>query len=196
MIKKLIFVFMYSTLYSCPILMTLEFSWQIFEKSSEIKFHENPLVRAELFHAGGRTDMTKLTVAFRNFANESMETRGNITTVGRNRISNWARKTFKSSGLFTLTTLEVVNNAANFFPNVSPNQFVTFIKIEEVSLHFSVNTHLYEIIYPLVSSRCVTLSLILKEEHPSAVLVLKFYNACIKQCLKSFQSLNVSRIWV
>ena len=26
-------------------------------------------VAAELFHAGGRTDMTKLTVAFRNFAN-------------------------------------------------------------------------------------------------------------------------------
>ena len=27
------------------------------------------LVGAELFHADGRTDMTKLTVAFRNFAN-------------------------------------------------------------------------------------------------------------------------------
>jgi len=26
---------------------------------------------AELFHAGGRTDMTTLTVAFRNFANAS-----------------------------------------------------------------------------------------------------------------------------
>ena len=26
-------------------------------------------VGAELFHAGGRTDMKKLTVAFRNFAN-------------------------------------------------------------------------------------------------------------------------------
>ena len=27
------------------------------------------LVGAELFHADGRADMTKLTVAFRNFAN-------------------------------------------------------------------------------------------------------------------------------
>jgi hypothetical protein len=27
-------------------------------------------VEDELFHADGRTDMTKLTVAFRNFANE------------------------------------------------------------------------------------------------------------------------------
>ena len=28
-------------------------------------------VTAELFHAGGQTDMTKLTVAFRSFANAS-----------------------------------------------------------------------------------------------------------------------------
>jgi len=27
-------------------------------------------VKDELFHADGQTDMTKLTVAFRNFANE------------------------------------------------------------------------------------------------------------------------------
>jgi len=33
---------MYSSGYSCPILMQLEFSGQIFEKSSNIKFHENP----------------------------------------------------------------------------------------------------------------------------------------------------------
>jgi len=35
------------------------------------KFHENPSIRpvwAELFYADGQTDMTKLTVAFRNFA--------------------------------------------------------------------------------------------------------------------------------
>ena len=34
--------------------------------SNFIKIHP---VRAELFHADGRTDMTKLTIAFRNFAN-------------------------------------------------------------------------------------------------------------------------------
>ena len=33
---------MYSTLYSYPILMKLEFSQQIFEKYSNIKFYENP----------------------------------------------------------------------------------------------------------------------------------------------------------
>jgi len=53
--------------------MKLEFSRQSFEEYSNIKFHENPPVRAELFHADRRTDrrtqMTKLTVTFRNFAN-------------------------------------------------------------------------------------------------------------------------------
>jgi hypothetical protein len=40
--QKCILVFMWSTLYSCHILMKLEFSRQIFEKCSNIKFHENP----------------------------------------------------------------------------------------------------------------------------------------------------------
>ena len=45
--------------------MTLEFSRQIFEKFS---ISIRP-VGVELFHAEGRTDMTKVIVAFRNFAN-------------------------------------------------------------------------------------------------------------------------------
>jgi hypothetical protein len=53
--------------------MKLEFSRKIFEKYSNIKFHENRPVEAELFHADRRTDrqigMVKLIVAFRNFAN-------------------------------------------------------------------------------------------------------------------------------
>jgi len=36
--------------------MKLEYSRQILEKSSNIKFHEIRPVGAELFHAGGRTD--------------------------------------------------------------------------------------------------------------------------------------------
>jgi len=55
--------------YSCPILMKLTFSWQIFEKYSNIKIHENPKIRAESFHGDGRTDMTKKIVSFRNSAN-------------------------------------------------------------------------------------------------------------------------------
>jgi hypothetical protein len=46
--------------------MHLEFSGQIFEKYSNIKFHENPFIGAELLHADGQTDITKPTVAFRN----------------------------------------------------------------------------------------------------------------------------------
>jgi hypothetical protein len=61
--------------------MKLEFSGQIFEKYSNIKVLKIRLVGAELFHADGRTDrqidrqrdrqtdMAKLVVAFRNFAN-------------------------------------------------------------------------------------------------------------------------------
>jgi hypothetical protein len=55
--------------------MKLQFSRQIFEKPSNTKLYENPSVEDELFHADGRserrTDMTKLIVAFHNFANAS-----------------------------------------------------------------------------------------------------------------------------
>ena len=44
-------VFMLSTRYSCQILIKLKFSWQIFKKSSNIKFHGS-----QLFHADRQTD--------------------------------------------------------------------------------------------------------------------------------------------
>jgi hypothetical protein len=56
--------------------MKLEFSSQIFEKYSNIKFHENPFRGSEVFLCGredgrtaGYTDTTKIRVAFRNVAN-------------------------------------------------------------------------------------------------------------------------------
>jgi hypothetical protein len=65
---------MYITRYSCRILIKLEFSRKIFEK--KLKYQVSQKIRpmgAELFHADGRkntrTDMTKLIVAFRNYAN-------------------------------------------------------------------------------------------------------------------------------
>jgi hypothetical protein len=52
--------------------MKLEFSCHIFEKYPNIKFHENPSSGSRIVQyefADGRTDMTKLIVSFRNFAN-------------------------------------------------------------------------------------------------------------------------------
>ena len=53
--------------------MKLEFSGQILEKYSNIKFHENPSSGNRVVPCkqtgGGRTDVTKLVVAFTNFAN-------------------------------------------------------------------------------------------------------------------------------
>jgi len=52
--------------------MKLEFSQQISEKYSNIKFHKNLSSGSRVVPCGkteGQTDMTKLTVAFRKFAN-------------------------------------------------------------------------------------------------------------------------------
>jgi hypothetical protein len=67
---KPILVFILSTRY-CHILIKLEFYPQIFEKHSNIKFHENPSSGSREVpcgHTDGQTYMTKLTVALRNFA--------------------------------------------------------------------------------------------------------------------------------
>jgi hypothetical protein len=53
--------------------MKLEFSQQIIEKYSNIKFHKNPFIGTQVVpcekRTDGQTDMTNLTVTFRNFAN-------------------------------------------------------------------------------------------------------------------------------
>ena len=66
--------------------MKLEFSRQIFEKSSDIKFHQNPssgrrVVPCEQIDR--RTDMTKLIVAIRSFANAPKEARVTCTANGK-----------------------------------------------------------------------------------------------------------------
>jgi hypothetical protein len=55
-------VFTYSNIYSCMILIKLEFSQHIFEKFSNIKFKENPSTGCQVVPY--RTDSTKLIVAF------------------------------------------------------------------------------------------------------------------------------------
>jgi len=63
---------MKSVQYSCRILTEFEFSQQILEKYTNVKFMKICPVRAELLHADGRTDrqtsMTQLKVVFPNFS--------------------------------------------------------------------------------------------------------------------------------
>jgi hypothetical protein len=49
--------------------MKLQFSRRIFAEYSNIRFNENPSGGSRVYDADGRTDTTKLIVAFRNFAN-------------------------------------------------------------------------------------------------------------------------------
>ena len=50
--KKYLLVLMENAFFFCPILMKFEFSWQIFEKCSNIKFHENPSIWSRVFPCG------------------------------------------------------------------------------------------------------------------------------------------------
>ena len=61
--QKCVSVIMLSTRCSPQILMKLEISRHIFEKRSNITFHENPSKGSRVLPCG-KTDMTKLTVAF------------------------------------------------------------------------------------------------------------------------------------
>jgi hypothetical protein len=67
-IKKCTLVLTQNTRNSCQILMKLEFSRQFYENYSNIILNENP-TSGSRFVPRGRTDMTKLIVAFRNLAN-------------------------------------------------------------------------------------------------------------------------------
>jgi hypothetical protein len=66
---------MYISRYACHFLIKLGFALQIFEKSSNMNFHENPSNRSR--GICGRTDrqkdMTWPIVAFRNFVNSPIE---------------------------------------------------------------------------------------------------------------------------
>jgi hypothetical protein len=64
--------------------MKLEFSRLIFEKSSNIKFHGNSSSVSRVVpcdQTDGRTDMTNLTVDFRNFAKAPKNEVGKLETV-------------------------------------------------------------------------------------------------------------------
>ena len=60
---------MLSAHYSCRILMKLEIFGRFSKTAQMSSFIKIRLMGAELFNADGQTDLTKLIVAFRNFAN-------------------------------------------------------------------------------------------------------------------------------
>jgi hypothetical protein len=68
--------------------MKHEFSWHIFEISSNLKFHENPSSWSRVVPCG-RTDTTKLKVAFRNFANAPKNSTN--LTVKKRYQSSWLK---------------------------------------------------------------------------------------------------------
>ena len=76
-------------LYSCPILNYLEFSRQILQKYSNTKCHENQSGGSRVVPCG-QTDgwlyMTKLIVAFRNFANVPKTMSGKLLDFSLSRI--------------------------------------------------------------------------------------------------------------
>jgi hypothetical protein len=71
-LKIRIYVFIYNVRDFCPILTTLWFSRQIFIKVPSAKFRQNQSSGSRADSCGqtdGRTDMTKVIVAFREHAN-------------------------------------------------------------------------------------------------------------------------------
>ena len=76
--QKSIFIFMYSTCYSCLILIKRELSPQILKKYWNIKFYEICPVGAELFHVERCIDTMQLWVAFYNFANAPKNSERNL----------------------------------------------------------------------------------------------------------------------
>ena len=60
-------VFMYSTIFSCLILMNLNFSHSFSNDAQILNFMKIRPVGGELVHADSRTDTKKQLVTFRNF---------------------------------------------------------------------------------------------------------------------------------
>jgi hypothetical protein len=95
---------MCSTRYSCRDLTKLEFSRPIYETYSNVKFHGKPSggKRVVLW---GQTDMTKLSVAFRNFA-KAPNKKGQSTMVAAKlkEVIIWSKAGFyfKSAGSYIM----------------------------------------------------------------------------------------------
>jgi len=72
--------------------MKFEFPRKIFEKYSNIKFYENPTSESRVVpcrHRDGRTEMTKLVVAHRNFANTPKSEKKWVSMVTSRTYCKW-----------------------------------------------------------------------------------------------------------
>jgi len=83
--------------------MELEFSRQIFENSSNIKFHVNPSSGSRIVgsqQTDGRPDMTKLILTFRDFANATKKTSTKLLLLGSCKPSALCGRYFCKECLF------------------------------------------------------------------------------------------------
>ena len=108
-------VFMLSVHYYCQILMKLEFSLRFFKKNLHASiFLQIPPVEFDLFHADGRKYMTKLTVAFPNFANPPKNWK-------RERKVTQSRQLFERLiGVFNMSLVNIMQHNTSDMTGCSP----------------------------------------------------------------------------
>ena len=82
---------MLSNLSSCQILMTIEFSEQIFKKCSKLKFHENMCSRSQAVPTGWTDRHDVLIVAFWNFGKVPQEEIKFCTLLPKTKISSYTK---------------------------------------------------------------------------------------------------------
>ena len=93
--------------------MKLEFSRQIFEKNSNIKFCRNPSSGSRVVLCG-QTDMAKVIVAFRNFTNAAKKDLKEICWVGVDYIHVAQVRDKRLAVVCAVMNIRVPINARNF----------------------------------------------------------------------------------
>jgi hypothetical protein len=115
--------------YSCQILIKLEYSRRFTKNTQISNFIKIRPVGAELFHADGRTDMTKLMVAFRDFVNASKNEPFPTTAVQQwQNVDAVGCRTF-FSGTFVFDILQISSGctAPTFTPVTTRPPFIVTI---------------------------------------------------------------------
>jgi hypothetical protein len=103
---------------SSQILIALHCVLEIIEKQSNIKFRENPSSGSRVIYADGRTDMTKLIAAFRNFTNAPKNVCHNYRPTGVRSVSMIMKTTpaHPRTGKDMITVWELLNCSILYVP--------------------------------------------------------------------------------